>query len=143
MASISIPTVMMAVAAGGATYSAYQTHEAGVAQSNMDKQKARVAAMQATQQQIDQRQNMLKALATQNAAAGAGAIGTGGATSFGANVKRQISQQQNDLLVSRANSSAQTSLLDQAAGNAIDTGNAAAVGGLVKSAYGIYTGTGP
>lgn len=127
-----------AAAVVGAGYSAYESHEAGVAASNQAKQQARVAADKATQQQIDMRQRMLAALASQNAQAGAGGIGTGRGTSFGANTMRQITQAQNDLVVSKANSSAQTSLLDQAAANDITAGNAqaagAVVGGLTKVA---------
>jgi len=121
-----------AVGAAGAAYSAYSSHEAGVATANADKEKARVAAMDATQKTIDQRQNMLRALASQNAYAGVGGIGTGGG--FGANVGRQITQNQNDLMVTDANGSAQVSLLDQAAGNAEAEGNAQAASGLIKYA---------
>lgn len=132
--------------AGGVT--AYESHEQGVAQANAAKQKARVEADQATQQQITQRQNMLRALASQNAGT-LGAVGTGAGSGFGANVNRQITQQQNDLLVSQANSSAQVSLLDQQAANAQAAGNAAAIGGGVTAlglgvkAYGSLPGPPP
>ncbi len=122
----------------GSAASAWESHEAGVAASNEDKQKARVAALNATQQQINQRQNMLRALASQNANAGVGGIGTGGG--FGANVQRQITQNQSDLLVDSANGSAQVSLLDQAAGNALATGNINASTGLLKGASQLLTG---
>lgn len=107
--------------AGGAA--AYESHEQGVATSNADKQKARVAADQETQKQISMRQNMLRALATQQAQAGVGGAGADKANSL-----RQITQAQNDLMVSQANSSAQVSLLDQAASNAVSAGNIGALG---------------
>lgn len=123
-----------AVAVAGTAYSAYESHEAGVAQSNQAKQQARVEQDKATQQQIAMRQRMLAALATQSAQAGAGGIGTGRGTSFGANAMRQITQAQNDLMVSKANSSAQVSLLDQAASNDVTAGNAQAAGDIAHAA---------
>ncbi len=136
MGSVSIPTaVAYAAAAAGAAsaaYGAYSTHEAGVQQSNAAKDKARVESLNAAQKQIGLRQNMLRAMASQNANAGVGGIGTGG--SFGANVGRQITQNQSDLLVNSANASGQISLLDQAANNARFTGDANATTGLLKYA---------
>jgi hypothetical protein len=123
-----------AVSAGAA---AYESHEQGVATSNADKQKARVEQDSEAQKQIQMRQNMLRALASQNAGT-LGAVGTGAGSGFGANAMRQITQSQNDLMVSQANSSAQVSLLDQAAGNAVSAGNVGAgadvFGGIAKTA---------
>lgn len=126
MGSISLPTAALIAAAGTATAagaSAYESHEQGVATSNADKQKARVEADNETQKQIGMRQNMLRALATQNAQAG---VGGGDVNKAGA--LRQITQAQDDLMVSKANSSAQVSLLDQAATNAGAAGNIGAAG---------------
>lgn len=127
MASISLPSlgVMAAIGAGasvvGAGASAYMSHESGVAASNQAKDKARIAADQSTQQQINQRQNLMRALASQNAQAGAGGIGTGG--SFGANAQRQITQNQNDLLVTSAGASAQIQGYNQQAASDVTSGN--------------------
>lgn len=133
MPSISLPTVLL-ISAGaslvGAGLAAYESHQAGVAAANADKRKARVEADNATQKQIGMRQNMLRALASQNAAS-LGAVGTGSSTSFGANTRRQLSEGQNDLLVSQANSSAQVSLLDEAASNARFQGDVGAFGDIV------------
>jgi D-serine deaminase-like pyridoxal phosphate-dependent protein len=120
-----------AVASAGV--SAYGAHQQGVATSNEDKQKARVEAQAATQKQIDMRQRMLASLATQDANT-LGAISTSKNTGFGANTNRQILQQQNDLLANSANASAQVSLLDQAASNAVSAGNLAATGDIVTGA---------
>jgi hypothetical protein len=117
--------------------SAYAAHEQGVATANMDKQKARVEAISEKQKQINMRENMLKALASQNAST-EGAVGTGRGTGFGANAMRQINQSQNDLMVSAANSSAQVSLLDQAGSNAKVAGNLGAVSDLASGAAKIY-----
>lgn len=127
MGSVSVPTlayIAAGAAVAGAGASAYESHEAGVAQAGQDKAKARVAALSAAQQQIATRQKMLRAMASQNANAGQGGIGTGGG--FGANVTRQLQEGSQDLLTTAANGSAQVSMLDYAAGNALSAGNAAA-----------------
>lgn len=131
MASVSI-------AAGAATLisagvSAYSSHEQGVQRANVAKAQARQEQLTEAQKQITMRQNMLRALASQNAGT-LGAIGTGGATSFGANARRQINQAQNDLLISNANQSAQVSLLDQSAASDVGAGNLGAFGQLAGGA---------
>lgn len=143
MGSISLPTlaiiaVASSVAAAGA--SAYASHEQGVAASNQAKMKARVAADTATQQQINQRQNLMRALASQNAQAGAGGIGTGG--SFGANAQRQITQNQNDLLVTGAGASAQIEAYNQQASSASLIGNIGAGTSLLDGASSAAKGYG-
>lgn len=143
MGSVSIPAIGAfistyggAIAAGASAVAggvtAYEAHVQGEAQANQAKQKARTVADQATQQQIQMRQNMLRALASQNAGT-LGAVGTGAASGFGANAMRQITQNQNDLMVSSANSSAQISLLDQQASNDVAAGNATAAGDAVNT----------
>jgi len=150
MASISLPTaaiIAASVSAAAAGVSAYESREQGIATQRMDRQKATVAKEQATQQQINMRQKMLAALATQNAQAGVGGIGTGRGTSFGANALRQIKQAQNDLLVNNANEAAQTSLLDAAGANAAAAGTAGAVGDVLQGTSslfksGVFSGSG-
>jgi hypothetical protein len=112
-----------ATAAGliGSAGSAFEQHKAGVAQAADAAMRSRQAGLEAGQKQINIRQNMLKALASQNAAAGAAGIGTGG--SFGANVNRQISQNQNDLLALSADTSAEESQYGAQGRNAIAGGN--------------------
>ena len=114
--------VVLAAVGLGTIGSAYEAHEQGQAIKAADERKARVEADNARQKQIDMRQNMLRALASQNAGT-LGAVGTGTSTGFGANAMRQINQNQNDLLISRANSSAEVSLLEQAGSNAAAAGN--------------------
>ena len=116
----------------GAAGSAYGQHKAGIAQKNEADMKARQAGLEAGQKQIQIRQNMMKALASQNAAAGAGGIGTGG--SFNANVNRQITQNQNDLMALSADTSAQQSLYAQQGSNAVRSGNVAAGASLLDYA---------
>ena len=148
MGSISIPAIGAfisayggtiaagaAVAAGAAT--AIETRQAGVAASKEDRDKARIANDNAAQQQIQMRQKLLAGLASQNAQS-LGAVGTGGASSFGANTMRQITQQQNDLMVSQASASANVSLLDSASTNASQIGSSGAVGaGLTGIGQGV------
>lgn len=132
MGSISVPTMAIIAAvgtAGSAGAAAYESHEQGVATSTADKRKARVEADNEQQKQINMRQNMLRALASQNAQAG-----VGGGSANKANTMRQITQSQNDIMVSQANSSAQVSLLDSAASNAVATGNIGAVGDVASGA---------
>jgi hypothetical protein len=141
MATVGVATIVEYVAAAAtvasAGYAAYESHEQGIQASNVAKAKARQEQISESQKQIQMRQNMLRALAAQNAGT-LGAVGTGGATSFGANARRQINQAQNDLLVSKSNASAQISLLDQAAASDVAAGNAGAaqdiMGGLSKAA---------
>ncbi len=122
-------TIGAVATAAGAGASAYESHQQGVAAANADKQKARVAQDQATQQQITTRQNMLRALAAQNARAGVGGVGVSQADAM-----RQITQSQNDLMISQANSSAETSLLDQAGSEAESAGNIGAFSDLASGA---------
>lgn len=136
--AIGLPALYAIMAVGtvaSAGVAAYSAHEQGVAASNADKQKARVEALNATQQQITMRQRMLAGLASQNAST-LGAVATGAGTGFGANAMRQITQNQNDLAVSGANESAQVSLLDQAASNSRAAGNLAAAGDVIQGVTG-------
>jgi hypothetical protein len=134
MASISLPTIAL-ITAGASVVSAgvaaYGQREAGIQTQRMDRQKANAAALQARQQQINMRQKMLTALASQNAGT-LGAVGTGQGSGFGANAMRQIAQNQNDLLVSNANESSQVSLLDQQGANAAAAGTMGAVGDIIS-----------
>lgn len=147
MGSVSLPTIAIIAAAGtavGSGVAAVSAHEQGIATADSDKRKANAEALQAKQQQINMRQRMLAGLASQNAGT-LGAIGTGGASSFGAATMRQLTEGQNDLLVNSANSSSQISLLDQGASNAEATGTLGAaadvLGGVTKvaSMYGKST----
>lgn len=136
MASVSIPVAVTLIAAAG---TAYESHEQGEATQAADTRKARVEADNEEQKQIGMRQNMLKALASQNAEAGVGGVGLSKA-----NTMRQITQAQNDLMISQSNSSAQVSLLDQAGANAVAAGNVGAGVDIAKgigNAYSISGGS--
>ncbi len=111
---------------------AFETHAAGVAVKNEDIMKARQAGLDAGAKQIDIRQKMLTALASQNAKAGAGGIGTGG--SFGANVNRQITQNQSDLLINSTNAQTQEQLYAMQGNAAEQQGNIQAGVSLLDAA---------
>jgi len=126
-ATALVEYVAAAATVASAGVAAYSSIQQGQEQAKVAKQKATQEALTETGKQITMRQNMLRALASQNAGT-LGAVGTGGATSFGANARRQINQAQNDLLVSKANQSAQVSLLDQSAKEDVAAGNLGAIG---------------
>lgn len=134
--SVTASTMSYLVLAGTTAATAYEYHEQGVQTDNMNKQKARVEQQTETGKQITMRQNMLRALAAQNAGT-LGSVGTGANSGFGANTMRQIKQNQNDLAVSNANESAQVSLLDQAGVNAEQAGNVKAIDSVGDS-FGKY-----
>lgn len=121
--------IALAASAVATGVSAYESHQAGVATANANKRKAIAEGLQAQEKQINMRQNMLKALATQNASS-LGAVGTGSNTGFGANTLRQLKEGQNDLLVTQANASGKISLLEAAASNARSQGDLGAIGDI-------------
>ncbi len=127
-----IVTAMAIVAAVGAAVSAEGMHVAGVQAKNQDVLKSRQAGLDAQAKQIQIRQNMMQALASQNARAGAAGIGTGG--SFGAGVQRQITQNQNDLLTNSANVTSQQQLFGMAGQSAVTQGNISAGASLLDFA---------
>lgn len=137
--AVALPILALVATVGSGAMAAVSSREQGIAVQREDRAKANVAALQAGQQQIAMRQKMLAALASQTANT-LGAIGTGRGTSFGANAMRQITQGQNDLLVNKANESAQVSLLDQQGANAAATGTIGAVGDTLGLASKITQG---
>ncbi len=120
-AGIGFGTAAQIASGVSAVGSAYGQHKAGIAQKNEAVMKSRQAGLDAASKAIAIRQNMLKALASQNAYAGQAGIGTGGG--FGANVNRQITQNQSDLMGLSADTSAQQSLYAQQGNNALAAGN--------------------
>lgn len=105
----------------------------GIAADKLARQRARAESDKANAQQIQMRRNALTAIATQNAAT-QGRLGTGGATSFAAGVRRQSSEEGLDLLTSKAGASVTTSMLLQQGQNESDAGS---IGALSKSLSGL------
>jgi hypothetical protein len=138
----TVAYIALATTAVAAGASAYESQQQGQAAAAADKRKALAEGIAGQQKQINMRQNMLKALATQNAST-LGAVGTSSNSSMGANTMRQLKEGQNDLLVNSANTSSQISLLDAAASNAKSSGNIGAVADLASGGSkmaGIYGG---
>ena len=127
-----IVTAMEIVAAVGTAVTAYSAEKSGQAVQAEDKMKARQAGLDATAKQIQIRQNMMQALASQNARAGAQGQGTGG--SFGAVVQRQIQQNQSDLLTNSTNASTQSQLFNEQGSSAAETGKLQAGASLLDFA---------
>ena len=128
------PYVLLAVAG----LKAAQTYKAGQEQSIELKQQARLEQDAATQREIERRRALLRALGSQNAAAGAAGVEKGG--SIGGIIRTDIKNNENDLLVSRMNSSAQYRLRMRQAANARKQGTIGAVTSLLDGgmqAYGV------
>lgn len=130
VAAIEIVAVVGAV--GSSVMGAVAAHDAGQAQKADAAMRSRQAALEAGQKAISIRQNLLRALATQNAAAGAGGVGTGG--SIGADVNRQITQNKDDLLGLNADTSAVQAQYAAQGENAAKIGNLKAGASLLDAA---------
>lgn len=119
--------------AASAVTAGVEMRVSGIAADKAARQRARAEQDKANAQQIQMRQNALRAIATQNAAT-QGHFGTGGPTSFAAGVRRQSSEEGLDLLTSRAGASVTTSMLRQQGQNESDAGT---IGALSKSLSGL------
>jgi hypothetical protein len=124
----------LGLAAGG--YSAYQQKKIGLIQSAEIKAQAKTEAASAGQQQIERRRSLIRALSSQNAAAGAGGVETGG--SVEAIARRDIRDAQNDLLVGDMNTQSRQRALRSQASNATRIGNANAATSLLDSVNNAY-----
>lgn len=113
--------IAIAGLAAGA-YSALQTRQAGQAQKAQLQAQAKTEAVAAQQREIERRRNLIRALASQNAMAGAAGITTDG--SVGAIARADINNAQNDLLYDTANSVSRQRALRSQASNAGRIANA-------------------
>lgn len=128
--------IMMATTAAAGVYSAVETHNAGVEASNQTKMQARTEADAAAQRENDRRRNLLRALASQNASAGAAGVETSG--SLGGIIKSDIKYAQNDLSIDAANSSAQQQALASQARAERRSADAKATVSLLDTAGKVY-----
>jgi hypothetical protein len=113
-------------------YSAAQTRKAGQEQKDQLRAQAKTEGVAAQQREIERRRNLIRALSSQNAAAGAAGITTDG--SAGAIARADIRDAQNDLLYSTANSTARQRALRSQASNAARVGNTNAAVSLLDTA---------
>lgn len=128
--------ILMGVTAAAGTYAAVESHNAGVEASNQTKMQARTEADAAAQRENDRRRNLLKALASQNASAGAAGVETSG--SIGGIIKSDINYAQNDLSINAANSSGQQQALASQARAERRSGDAKAVVSLLDTGGKVY-----
>lgn len=132
----SIPAIIGAASAiasaGAGVYSAQMTKKAGAEQANQLKLQARAEASAAKQDEIGRRRNLMRALASQSAAAGARGIEATG--SFGNIMARDIAENENDLLITGAGTSMRQRALAAAASNSRRAGNASATASLLDTA---------
>lgn len=132
----AVPFVIGALGVGAGVYSARQQYKVGLIQQAELKAQAKTEAVAAGQQQIERRRNLIRALSSQNAAAGAGGIETSG--SVEAIARRDIRDAQNDLLVGDMNSQARQRALRSQASNAARIGRANAATSLLDTADKAY-----
>lgn len=118
--------------AGVGVVQAVETRNAGIAQANAYKAQIRTEGDAAKQREIDRRRDLLRALSSQNARAGALGIETGG--SLGGIMSTDIKEAQMDLATNSANFSARKRDLLAAASNAKRAANWKAVSGLLGTA---------
>lgn len=123
---------MIGLMAASGIFAAVQQRNAGIIQSNALKAQARVEGDAAKQREIERRQVLMRTLAAQNARAGAMGVETGG--SIGGIIRKDIKDNQQDLLVNSANYAAKRQALITGAANAEYTGNMQAVGSLLDTA---------
>jgi hypothetical protein len=130
-------TVASLAAAG---FAAKAQHDAGVIQSAEYKLQAKQAGDAARGREIERKRDLLKALATQAATAGAQGVAMQGSNV--AIARADINQSRNDLLTDTANARSQERILRSRAANARSSGNAAAVTSLLGAANTFYQARG-
>ena len=138
-----LPYILAATAVAGGAMAAKSQHDAGVATDEQNKFQARIEGDAAKGREIGRRQDLMRALASQNAAAGTAGVETSG--SIGGIARTNIKQNQQDLLYDAAGVSARRSALLAAGSNARVAGNTAAIGSLfstASSAAGAFGGAG-
>lgn len=133
LTAILASTAVATVASG--YMAAQQQRNAGIQADNQAQAQARAEGDAAKGREITRRQDLMRALSSQNAAAGAAGISTDG--SFGGVVRTNIKQNQQDLLTDAAGVSARRqALLDQGS-NARRAGAAQARGTLFDTAISV------
>jgi hypothetical protein len=122
-------------------YSAIQQKNLGDDQKAELKAQAKTEGVAAQQREVERRRNLIRALASQNAAAGAAGIETSG--SVEALARRDIRDSHNDLLSNSINTQARQRALRSQASNAARAGRTNAATSLLDSGrqfYGSATG---
>lgn len=126
--------LILTVAAG--TAAAIQQRNAGIAVSNEAKLEAKKEGDAARGREIERRRDLIRAISSQNARAGALGIATTG--SVGAIARADIRDAQNDLLTDSVNTQTRQSILRSQARNARAQGNLGAVTSLLDTGAKAY-----
>lgn len=132
----AIPYVLGAVTAAAGVYSAKQSYEAGKEQAAQYKQQELQEGDAARQREIQRRRGLLRALASQNASAGAAGLNLEG--SLQNIVKNDIEEAASDILVERAGAALRGRVLRSSASEASKAGAARATSSLVDTANSTY-----
>ena len=127
---------LAALAIGSGVVAAGMQYRAGKAQQIQYKQEAKQEGDQAKQREIERKRNLLRALASQNAAAGASGADFSGSL---ANIaKVDIEEAATDLAVDSVNSARRQRALRLSGKEASVAGTGAAAGSLLDSANNAY-----
>lgn len=129
----ALPYILAGTAVVGGALAVKGQHDAGVATDQQNKFQARTEADAAKGREIARRQDLMRALSTQNAAAGAGGVETSG--SIGGTARTDIKQNRQDLMYDAAGVGSRRSALLAAGSNARLSGNLAAAGSLFDTGY--------
>jgi hypothetical protein len=123
------------VAAAGA--SGYATYQAGQAAKAQYKEQVRQEASSARQREILRRRDLLSALASQAASAGAMGVSTRAGTGLAGIAQYDINESRKDMLTDRVNTGRSRNMLLKAGKNASTMGGIGAAASLLDSAVDI------
>jgi hypothetical protein len=127
----AVPYILEGATVAAGVYSAVQQRNAGIQQQFQYKEQAAQEGDAARQREIDRKRNLLRALASQNAAAGANGISFDGSA---ANLARvDIEQSNSDSLIDNVNSGRRGRVLQMGGREARRSGDLAAAGSLLDT----------
>lgn len=132
----AIPYIIGGLTVATGAYAAREQYRSGQIKEAELKTQAKTEAVAAGQQQIERRRALIRALSSQNAAAGAAAIETSG--SVEAIARRDIKDAQNDLLYSTMSSDARQRTLRSQASNSARSGRTRAAVSLADTVTSTY-----
>jgi uncharacterized protein HemX len=135
MTATQVALAGASIAAAGA--SAYGTYQAGQETKAQYKEQVKQEADSARQREIDRRRNLLSALASQAASAGAMGVSTRSGTGLAAVAQYDINESRRDSLVDRVNTGRSRNMLLKAGKNASTMGGIGAAASLLDSAVDI------
>jgi type II secretory pathway pseudopilin PulG len=124
------PLILAAVAGG---VSASQSYKAGQQANNEYKSMAKQEQDSARQQEIEKRRNLLRALSSQNAQAGAQGVSTAAGTGKAAIAQRNINENRSDLLTDKVNTKRKQAMFISKGRAAARAGEMEAIGTLLET----------